>query len=432
MNKVKKLVISKKRYDYLEFEWRNTLDGIKWRNVDCLIYCDSVEPEVKVSLELSRLGDLRKSGKGPEKLVYINENINPIIFSLFAGMDADIYNNDTCESMLEDEETLEYLLAEYKNTGFSVPAGNLYLEKLSEFVNTVSKESGESLEKLKKNALWLKSLEETVSKVETSLVRTDDVNVGLVEMFNKTSQIIGDLQDKHENLTGEIESLSEELKKAMVASGNTGANTLYRFPTYTVPNVAPKTLYIRCYGPCRYLMSFLIAYQHYLKMAKQKTSKILLAVPPFPLTISRYSNLTRLAKETIDMPQIFKAENEVFVTTEPTHKILSSFFNVRVDLMIVVDMFYGDVPLLQGAKVLQMSGVSGISDIKRYNLQPTKCFISTFGPKASLVMPHIPGFVGSGPESDTNVGKNLRINKYAERCMGADGLYSKLDKILGM
>ena len=41
----------------------------------------------------------------------------------------------------------------------------------------------------------------------TSLVRTDDVNVGLVEMFNKTSQIIGDLQDKHENLTGEIESL---------------------------------------------------------------------------------------------------------------------------------------------------------------------------------------------------------------------------------
>ena len=38
MNKVKKLVISKKRYDYLEFEWRNNLDGIKWRNVDLCLF----------------------------------------------------------------------------------------------------------------------------------------------------------------------------------------------------------------------------------------------------------------------------------------------------------------------------------------------------------------------------------------------------------
>ena len=193
------LVVSKDKRNYHEFTWINSLQNIDWSTVDVLVYHSSKDTEVDTILELSR------AGESVEKIIYINQNINSLYYGLFTGLDADIYDE---ESYLEDDETLGFLVSEYKETGMTVKSANTDVETIAKLLETISTETPESLAKKINNPMWMKSLESSIKNVETALVRTDDANVNMVEMFNKTSEIIDTLQQGQTRTTEEIEKLS--------------------------------------------------------------------------------------------------------------------------------------------------------------------------------------------------------------------------------
>lgn len=422
-----KLVVSTNRYEYLDFQCTQSLQNVAWENIECLIYHTSRDNDVDTILELSKAGEV------VPKVIYINQQINSLYYGLFAGIDADIYND---ESMLSDEETLNFLVEDYKNTGMTIKAPNLDMETISKFVAAVSKESVESLSKLVKNNLWLQTLESSLKSVETALVRTDEANVGMVGVFNKTSEIIETLQEGQTRTTEEIEKLSKYLSEVEQRSQGKNQNSMFFFSTFQVPNTVSKVLYIRVYSPCRYLLSFVGAYQHYLKMNKQLQSKILIAVPKLKQYIRKYDTFTRLATETINTRGI--QTHEVFVTQEPKPLILNAFFNMNADLYIVIDMMFGESALLQGAKVVPLNAINGVSDIKTFGLKPDRCIITQVGLSSNIIIPHLQGY-NNNPTGDNRTISNLtnKRTKYYESCHGKDSngkdkAYTKLDKLLGI
>ena len=413
------LVVSKNRYSYSNFECVQSLDDIEWSNVSVLIFNSCKDDEVKTILGLSKAGEIVK------KIIYINKQINALYYGLFSGINADIYDD---EGMLEDEETLDFLVSDYKHTGMTIKAPNDDIETISKFVATVSKESAESLSKLVKNSFWIQTLKDSVENVGTALVRTDKTNEGMVEVFNKTSEMIETLKEGQKRTQDQIAELMRYIENTEKASNNKGAN-LYEFPTFSVPNTVPKVLYIRVYSPCKYLFSFIESYQHYLKMNKQINSKFLIAVPKLKQYIKKYENLTRLATETINQRGI--QNQELFVTHEPKSQILSSFFSMMADLFIVIDMMFGNA-LLSGAKIVEFGAVTGVSDIQRYQVDPKHCIISGAGLSSNIIIPGISNYAYMSVAGKSKVPSNLtnKRTKYVEACK--DKGYRGLDTALGV
>lgn len=414
-----KFVVSTNRYDYMNFKCIHSLQNIEWENVECLIFHSSRDNDVDSILELSKAGEVVK------KIIYINKQINSLYYGLFAGMDADIYSDD---SMLSDEETLTFLVEEYKNTGMTIKAPSLDMETISKFVAAVSKENVETLSKLVKNNLWLQTLETSLKSVETALVRNDEANVEMVEMFNKTSEIINALEEGHIRTNEEIEKLSAYLAKVEETNNkNNNNNNMFFFSTFQVPNTVPKVLYIRVYSPCKYLISFISAYQHYLKMTKQLNSKILIAVPRLKQFIKKYEKLPQLRQDTIVNSRDL-ARQEIFVTSEPKPQILNAFFNMKTNVYFVIDMMFGEA-LLQGPKVVGLDAVGCLSDIPRFGLKPTKCIVSHAGTSSNIVIPHIQKYVTPGSSGSVSDVTSKRT-KYFEACNGKS--FAVLDKLLSI
>lgn len=371
------LVVSNVKREYSNFRSVQTLQNIEWTEVDALIFNSSKDTDVDTILELTR------ACNNVKKIIYINKQINSLFYGFFAGAGGDIYDD---ESLLEDEESLQFLVDDYKETGMAIKPPNDAFDTISKFIANVSKSKAENLEKLVRDSNILQNLKMSMENVETALVRTDKVNVGMVEMFNKTSEIIDNLQEGQEKTSIEIEKLSQAIEN--IESKNIGGRSmnLFDFPTFQVPNTIPRVLYVKVYSPCIFLNSFLLAYQHYLTMQKQKATKFLVCVPKLKQYIKKYEQFTRLATETINQRGI--QNNNIFVTHEPKSQVLNAFFNMKSDIYIVVDMMFGD-NLIAGAKVVQYNAVTGLSDIKRYNLQAKNCIMPLTGFSNSLVIPRI-------------------------------------------
>lgn len=419
-----KLVVTTKRCEYGGYSIKDNIVGIDWKQVEVLIFNSCVNTDVDTILEISKAGEV------VEKVIYINSNIDSVYFSVFSGINADIYDN---EDVIYDEDILDYYVEEYKNTGETVEKPNKDVDKMSEVVKVLgANNESEILEKLK-NPMWLKAIESAMQNVETSLVRTDEANVGMVELFSKTSEIIDNLQEGQEKTNQEIKKLSEFMRDLEEKSKSKNQG-VFEYPTFKVPNTVPKVLFIKVDSPCTYLLSFLGAYQHYLKMTKQKTSKLLIASPKLKLMIQKYSEITRLSSETIHTRGIDREEIETYVTFEPKSVVLSAFFNMKVDLYIVVDMLYGP-PLIEGARVERLDAVNSFTDMQRFKVDAKRCIISSASPPTCVFIPRIPNYrITEGPNGKKQQASLMnKRHKYFETC-GEKGnkSYNKLDTILSL
>ncbi len=423
MNEKMKLVMTINNYEYEKYRCIKSFQNINWDDVEVLIYHSSRDTEVDSILELS------KAGECVEKIIYINQQINSLYYGLFTGMNADIYDDET---MLSDEDTLDYLVSDYKETGMTVKSPNDDVETISKFVATVSKENAESLSKLIKNDIWVKSLQSSAKNVETALVRTDEANKNMVEMFNKTSEIIETLQEGQKRTTEEIEKLSTFINEVEKKSKNSQSDTGFIFATFTPPATAPKTLYVRVCSPCRYLFSFLTAYQDYLKMSKQVTSKLLIAIPKFKQFTKKFENenISRLASDTINIRNI--ENHDIFVTHEPKQAIMTKFFSMKADILIVIDMMWHEPLIKSSPQIKQLNAISAVSDIRKFQLDAKTCIIPHSGLSSNIVIPTLTnyGYTNVPGKGLTPTNIQTRRAKYFEKCN--DNAYKKLDMLLGV
>lgn len=405
------LIISTINFKHHNFTVSKTLKNIEWEGIDAVIFHESIDSELDTILGLADAFSTVK------KFIYINDNLHSLFVGLFMGMDGDIYNDS---SLLKDEDTLNFLISDYKNTGMTIKTPEGDVEALVKLISALSNEKAETLENLIKSNFLLRSIEKSVNNVGKELVRTEQANKTMVEIFNRTADMIKHFSEEGAKLQQEIDSLNKTLDEVEKNFGRGGMlSTPYIFPTFQVPTTVSRVLYVRVYSPCRFLLTFLGAYQHYLKMEKRINSKMLIAVPKLKQFLAKYEKLPRLDAETVNNLNISNL-GDTLVTFEPRSTVLNSFFNIKTDLYIVVDMMFGD-NLIAGYKVEQVNAVTSLSDIETFKLKNDRTIVSLRGMHSNIVIPYIKNVNSKVPATSV-------YTYYNELCN--DKAYAKLNNII--
>lgn len=400
-----KLLVSVNNYSIEGVKCIKSFKNIDWKDVECLIFHSSSDSDMEIMLTLSKI-----KGVVP-KVIYINSFMNPLYYCIFTGLNADIYDD---EQHLLDDGILNFLVDSYKETGMTIKPPNTDVETLAKSIAIISSSNVDNIQKLVNNPFWVKTLDTAVSNVDSAIERASQANINMVDFIREATKYIESLEDGQYKTTQEIEKLKKYLDEI---ERKQRPNAPFIFSTYTVPVSVPRVLYIKVVGHCRFLTSFIIAYQHYLKMKKQYSSKILLALPKLKLYMVRYKEMSRLAPDSIDIMNV--SASDMYVTYEPKKIVLDTFFGQsNINIFIVIDMLLGD-NLIEGHMVETFTAGSGVSDVKRFNLTPKRTILPMVGVPDCLIIPYINGYVNSN--------EHTRITHYFERC---NVIYEKLDMAL--
>lgn len=401
-----KVIISTKKIVIRGYKVVQSIKNLDWSKISCLIFNSTVDDDLTVLLELSKL-------KGKVNLIYINENINPLYYSVFHGLNADIYKDESCFS---DKDILDFMVSKYGKTGFTVSSAIKDFENLSNCINDILKADAEKAETLVRNELWVKTLNSAMASMDTTIARSGQTDSDVVELLGKAHDFVIQLKESNKKITDELNNLSKTVED-VYSKGMSGVPLVYS--AYNVPSATKKVLYIKFYGHCQYLTSFLMAYQHYLIQHKSYSSKMLIMYPKLPLYISKYKDIPRLASDTIG---IVSMDYTAFCTYEPRKRVLESFFNTDQDLYIVLDLMFG-TELVKGTHVIKMNAVSGMRDIDRFKLDVSNTFFSVCAGKDGWLIPYITGY-SDGVSTETS-----KRTKYFQQC---GELYKRLDKKLSL
>lgn len=384
------LILTVKELNYFGLEGVTILDSIKdieWRSFSTVVFNSAKENETETIGELTKLREM------DIKIIYIARDISTLWYYIFNGLGADIYDDI---SFLEDYSILEYLIKKYHNNkDMMVKAPTEGAEALEKFLNLFTNSTEEEILKTINNKLWLQSLSSAVTNMHTSLIKSNSIGTEVMTLVCETNKLIRSLEHGQQNTANELIALqklvTEMQENISSPNSNTGSNLPFIYNKFIVPLAVPRVLYIRVVGNCIHLNSFLIAYQHYLKMRKQYNSKILLMMPKLKLNLKRYCNLSNISSDSIGLTGA--VNSPLAITFEPKKNVLDAWFksSSKTDLYIVVDYLKDDI-MIEGHMVETLYGVSSLNDLKRFNIKPEKGIIALSGLKQMYMIPFIPKY----------------------------------------
>lgn len=389
---------------------QRSIKDIDWKSVSCLVYNTSEDPDMTVILELSKAKNYVKN------FIYISNNLSSIYYCIFQGLNADIYDD---ESYMMDTGILDFLIENYKSTGMEVKGSSENLEILAKGVAAFASGNVENLQKLIDSPVLKKTLDNALVQVNTDIARSDGIGTDVVEVFSELNTYINNLLDRTAKTSAEIENL-EKMLKTYESSPNLLGNKVgaVTYPVFTVPVHIQRVLYIKVYGHCNYLNSFLLAYQDYLTMVKQKKCKILMIQPKVELTMRKFKDIPRLARDSVNMMDF---KSNFYVTYEPLKMVMDAFFKQNAHVYIVIDYLGSKDPMVKGHMVRQMNAVSSTSEVEVFNLKPETVIASQVGYGESLILPRIKRYASSN--------KTTKLQMYSSQCMDR---YERLDKLLDL
>lgn len=357
------------------------LRGLKWDDVECLIYHSSTESGFDLTSELALIKEK------VAKFIYANSEITPLIYGVFESLDADIHMD---ESLIEDIDTINYIVDEYKETGMAVKQATDNIETLNKLVKTLGSNDLIAVQKAMSNKNWVDTVSTSVMNIEKAIQTYVDANNEVLEVIGEARQVVDNLSITQEQTGIELSNLKGMMNE-LDRSARTTASIQY-YPQYQVPLKVQRVVYIRAFSPCRYLNSFILAYQDYLKMQRQKPTKLLFIMPAQgKLIMQKYSHITRLSQDTVDVIEM--AKENIFVTFEPKKAVFDKFFQQQnISLYIVVDLTYNDA-LLTGGNVKNMYAVGSPRDIITNKLPKNRTIMTTNKVKEVITIPKIEGYV---------------------------------------
>lgn len=414
-----RIVISKEDYGLLEYTQVKTvqevLDMVELDagEVEGVVYHTTDESLGEVAVGLTQIKTK------VAKLIYIRQEPVAILVNLIHGLEGSIYDN---EEMLRDEGVLDYLYEAYGETGMELKKVSKSIEQVDTFISTIISQETTEIEKLKANTLWMQTVEKTIGDMKYSIERSEVADVELVTMLADTIKYVTKIEKEQKTVNKELKETKRVVDEMERRYSEMGQNTAFYFTTYTVPNTVTRVLNVKVYSPCPYLKSFLESYQHYLKMEKQMSSKMLIAIPKLKQVMRKYEGYARLDAETIGYMKV-GAVDDVMVTHEPKPCVLDAFFNMRVDVHIVIDLMYGE-SLIKGPKVNTLNAISGLKDAQLYGVKAKDCILPLIGTQSSIRIPYIKGF---STESETG-----QKTAYFQECKGEDGCYARMNDRIGI
>lgn len=405
----KKIIVTKRNMKISGYVVLKSIKGIDWSGVQGIVFNNSEDDDLTVMLELSRLKD------NLSFIIYTNNTIRPLFFSLFNGLNADIYADESC---LEDKEILDFIVNKFGKTGFTIPSPKQDFQALYKNISDILSANTNKSAELLGSDLWKKTVNGALATVDTALARSNQINSDMVEILSKAHKYNAELMENNKAISKELESINETVANAY-SNGISSSPILY--PCYRVPSSTKKVLYIKFYSHCPYIKSLLLAYQHYIRSTFLLSSRILLILPSLPSYTTRYSDMSRLASDSIGViSQDDERKWGLCCTFEPKRSIMEKFFSTNNDIYFVIDEMYGN-DLISGAHVLKYNAVCGLKDLDRFNLSPKQTFFAISGAEQGLIIPYIKDYKDG---TDT-----VRRTKYFNNCKD---LFERLNGILGV
>lgn len=402
-----KLLVTTGDYTPEGYRVVRSIADMDWDNVEGIIFNDSKDDDYTVLSELSNPAVREKL----KFVIYINSELKPIFYGLFSGMGADIYNDN---SHLESIEVLDFIVSQYgQNKGLTIKSPSQNLAVLNKSLEKVLSDDSKDATIIT-NKVWKKTVSEALAVVDTTLTRADQINSDMVHVIGRAKEKTDELMETNSEMSENLKNLSAAINDF----SNGVSPTPMIYSAYKVSSATKKVMYIKCYSHCTYLMSFLQAYQSYLKHTKGVDSRILLVLPNLSVLATRYQSIPRLATESLGA--MMNMNRPLYCTFEPKRDILNKFFDGNNMLYIVVDEMFSNSIIGPGAKVEKFSAVSSISDVTRFGLDRNRTFFPIVSEKGGFNIPYINDY-STKYNTDT-----LKISAYFGAC---SGLYNRLDKI---
>lgn len=373
-----KVIISSelKGKDFNNFVSAKSLEEVeKFKGVDTIIFHKTDEAEFTIGVLLSRL----RNTLGNFRFIYINEHPKAVIQMCLKGVGGYSY---TDEFYLDDEDELLSLLAdidEIENGGaFNEVKDELALVAASNFeVIFDFMESFTRGEERVNTPIYQEQVSEAINQLSliTQEQNTQIVNMGSTAMniFAKASNLVESMQTMQTQMNEQLARVEAEAMKAQQSRPALGGSINYFPPIkYMAGN---KILSVKEYSPCRYLISYLLAFKHWLHVVHGKSVRLVVVTGKLVTPSTKYSKLGNTISESNSNIKSLLS-SDVLIVESPKKETMMNILNIQYDLTIVVDKMYGKDFIVDG-RVDKLNAVSGLSDLETYNLSKENTIFST-------------------------------------------------------
>lgn len=394
--------------NYTDFVVVSTLEKVKaLKGVSTLILHNFEESTFEVGVFISEA-----YRNGIKKFYYINEHPDDALYASFAGVKGEVLED---EFYFEDEEELKALLEEESEseTALAEVSTNIIKDFIEGFSRSEERIKAPVYLQQVTNAL---DELQNLTQVQASQINT--MGTTALGVFQKADSLITNMAEQKAVLEQQLKKLKDSVPSQNSSRSAFGGNILY-FPSYKYVGGA-KVLLVREVSPCRYLTSFLLAYENYLHYELGKKVKIIFVHQKAIGVAKKYSEFTSITQESMGMSSLYQAEQ--IATNNPKTEVMRKLFSEKDDVFIVVDRLYGTQDIVVGTRVTHLYACSGVSDLKRYNIKPQDTIFSVTGVKdARIVIPTFKGYPAD---------KDRRHAAYLQLCLKS--CYEPLNKLLGL
>lgn len=361
--------------------------------------------------------------RGIKRFIYISAEPDNVVKTSLKGLNSYIY---TTEDYLEDEEELQFLIEdiikaeETETTALSNVEQNVQI--LEQFIEGFKKKDPKI-----EAPIYLNRAKEAVNELS---VINHKQELQITTMGEASRQIFSQAKAIIEQMfmqRKEAESKVEELEKAVNSSSarvpmSSSVDIYGQYKHFAAGTI----LLIREFSPCRYLTSFIMAYEHYLHYSLNKRVKLVICHSKASEISKKYTGDDFVAITDVSYKTSSLYDNEKIAINIPKKELLKKLIEVNnIDIVIVVDRLYGNTPIISGKNVITLNAISGSSDIARYKLDTS--FENTIIPVSEFKVENKSPFVtlqtikDFPPEVDT---------RYAVYTMQYKDTFKKLDEKL--
>lgn len=370
----------------------SSVKEIDWSKVEAVIYHDCSDSEVDVVFTLNSIPDT------VAVKVYVNSNINPVLYSTFLRIHGTVYED---ESLLEDAESLDYLVENAGTIGNEVQSATDNLEKLNGCIDAIKKADEAVVQQLINNKNWLDTLNDVTQEMNNALMLDDKSNENMREFLNVVRQDIQQLEDSQDNTDAELAKLRKQIETM-----STKDRMLHAYGVYKLPVTVPPVLYIRCVGDVSYLTTFCAYFISTVKVRQHKQGRLLVIRPSTLVYKLQYRDYHTLEPETVALFDSARSKDTCFVTYEPVKQVFDKFFSCPANFYIVIDYQQTGHNAISSGLPANFKSCIAYHSVGMYNrsehpadIPRNRMFFPTIGLEGTNVIPYIEGFCAMDNES---------------------------------
>lgn len=355
-----------------------------------------------------------------QKYIYLSDVSNGLLRSIFMLLGGIVIDSFTD---IPDSDLLDMLVSDYsaRDMGVSAVRPDEQFDSLVGVLSGLQQSDTSKVIELLQNDVWLEALRSSCKAVKDVLDAIKFIIQDSIKALDTANKKIESLSSKNVALTADVNALKgteETVNKRGVKSKD--SNTSFIYAPYTITGRTSNILFVKEYPHCHFLVSFLIAYQAYLKNLSYRY-KILLVCSNHGLMIDRYrsEDIPCLSEDSLNLVDTTK---DVYVTYAPKKTVIDTFMGFESDGCIIVDMLYNGDPIINGSSVIRFNAVGGLGAIKRWNLPLDTCISTAAAYDKGIAIPLIDEYASASNHMQ-------RVALYSECCTES---FKKLDAKLGI